>query len=199
MSRSYSRLAVLMVLAAFAGSLHAGERGVRIDPPRTIGTFSLVDQNNQAVSFPLADAGWQLVAFGYTHCPDVCPMTLHKTTQLLAALGRDSGRVRVVFISIDSARDSVQAMKEFVGRFDSRILGLTGDVETLQATANAFEVLTRRFQGKTALAYTLEHSSFLYLLDPQGRMRMLYPGTADIDLMVADFRRLWRNPSARNR
>jgi cytochrome oxidase Cu insertion factor (SCO1/SenC/PrrC family) len=52
--------------------------------------------------------------------------------------------------------------------------------------------LTRRFQGKTALAYTLEHSSFLYLLDPRGRIRMLYPMSADVPAMAQDLRTLWR-------
>jgi protein SCO1/2 len=100
--------------------------------------------------------------------------------------------MQVVFISIDSGRDNPAAMQEFTGKIDDRILGLTGEPEALQTVANEFGVLTRRFQGKTALAYTLEHSSFLYLLDPAGRVRLMYPATADIPAMANDLQRLWR-------
>jgi cytochrome oxidase Cu insertion factor (SCO1/SenC/PrrC family) len=61
--------------------------------------------------------------------------------------------------------------------------------------ANEFGVLTRRFQGKTALAYTLEHSSFLYVLDPQGRVRVMYPATVDLQDIARDLRQLWRAPA----
>lgn len=133
--------------------------------------------------------------FGYTHCPDVCPMTLHKTAQLFKTLGADSERIKVVFISIDTTRDDAKTMKEFVEKFDPRIVGLTGDPEALQAVANEFGILTRRYQGKTALAYTLVHSSLLYLVDPEGRVRIMYPGSIGIEAVAADLRRLWREPA----
>lgn len=191
MGRRYMQAGLILWLAvtgdAGAGSFH----GVRVEPPRVIHPRTLLDQDARSTRFPLQQ-GWQLVAFGYTNCPDVCPMTLHKTAQLLKELGDDSARIRIVFISIDSSRDDSRAMKEFVEKFDTRIVGLTGDVEALQASANAFDVLTRRYQGKTALAYTLEHSSFLYLLDPAGRVRLMYPATANIPAIANDLRRLWR-------
>jgi len=187
----FAGLLMSLVVAenASAGSFH----GVRVEPPRTIRPLTLSDQEARVTRFPLQHQGWQLVIFGYTHCPDVCPMTLHKTAQLLTELGADSARIRIVFISIDGTRDDVRAMKEFVEKFDKRIIGLTGDAEALQAAANAFDVLTRRYQGKTALAYTLVHSSLLYLLDPEGRVRMMYPGGTGIEDITADLRRLWQD------
>jgi len=171
--------------------------GVRIDPPRTIHRHHLVDQNGRQVLFPSPDAGWQLVIFGYTHCPDVCPMTLHKTADLVSSLGNDRGRVQIVFVSIDSTRDDVATMREFIGRFDVTITGLTGDPGSLQAAGNEFEVLTRRYQGKTAMAYRLEHSSFIYLLDPWGRLRMLFSGAVKNEAIAKDLRQLWRNQVTR--
>jgi len=168
-----------------------GRHGLILDPPRVVRSHTLFNQHAQEIRFPSGSERWQLVVFGYTHCPDVCPMTLHKTTMLLKALGVDGDRLRVVFVSIDSARDDAQAMKAYIEKFDSRILGLTGDAEVLQEVANEFGVLTRRFQGKTALAYTLHHSSFLYLVDPAGSVRMLYPGGARVDGIVRDLRQLW--------
>lgn len=193
---SFARLlamAGLLALAAGPFSLHAaGRPGLVVDPPRAVQPHRLINQNAQAVQFPPQEGTWQLVVFGYTHCPDVCPMTLHKTAQLLKALGPDSTRLQVVFISIDGTRDDARTMKDFVGNFDSQIIGLTGDVETLQAVANEFDVMTRRFQGKTALAYSMVHSSLLYLLDPAGRIRIVYPGGTGIEAMAADLHRLWQ-------
>ena len=186
----------LLALAAATTALAAdatGRSGLIVDPPRVVQSHDLIDQHARDVQFPLRTEAWQLVVFGYTHCPDVCPMTLHKTTLLLKELGADSTRLRVVFISIDSTRDDAQTMKEFVEKFDSQITGLTGDAEALQVVANEFDVTTRRFQGKTALAYSMVHSSLLYLLDPAGRVRIVYPGGAGIEAMAADLRRLWRD------
>jgi len=183
------------LMVVFTGSLASqatGRQGLAVQPPRIVQPHKLVDQYAHEVLFPSGAGTWQLVIFGYTHCPDVCPMTLHKTTQLLKALGADSARLRVVFISIDSARDDTKAMKEFVEKFDARIVGLTGEPEALQAVANEFGVLTRRFQGKTALAYTMVHSSLLYLVDIEGQVQMMYPGGIGIDVLAADLRRLWQ-------
>ena len=170
----------------------AGRPGLIVDPPRVVQPHNLIDQHAHEVQFPSRAESWQLVVFGYTHCPDVCPMTLHKTALLLKELGDDSARLRVIFISIDSTRDDARAMKEFVEKFDQRITGLTGDAEALQVVANEFDVMTRRFQGKTALAYAMVHSSLLYLLDPAGRVRIVYPGGAGIEAMATDLRRLWQ-------
>ncbi len=188
---SASTAALCVALWFWAPSATAEFHGLRVEPPKAIHGAALLNSQGQATVFPLKTSGWQLVAFGYTHCPDVCPMTLHKTAMLLEQLGAEAKRVQVVFISIDSGRDNPQAMKDFTGKIDARILGFTGDPEALQALANEFGVLTRRFQGKTALAYTLEHSSFLYLLDPAGRVRLMYSATADIPAMANDLRRLW--------
>ncbi len=173
--------------------------GLRVEPPKALHASMLLDQDAHDTAFPLKRDTWQLVFFGYTHCPDVCPMTLHKTGMLLKELGSESARVTPVFISIDSGRDNPEALRVFLKQFEVRAVGLSGDPEALQAVANEFGVLVRRFQGKTALAYALEHSSFLYLLDPQGRVRLLYPGTAEIAGIAADLQRLWHEEGAARR
>jgi protein SCO1/2 len=183
-------LSVLVMETAFAAP--AEFHGLRVEPPKVLHGGILLDQDARDTAFPLKRDTWQLVFFGYTHCPDICPMTLHKTGMLLKELGSENARVTPVFISIDSGRDNPEALRDFLKQFEVRAVGLSGDPEALQMVANEFGVLVRRFQGKTALAYTLEHSSFLYLLDPQGRVRLLYPGTAEISGIAADLRRLWR-------
>ena len=185
-------LALWVAQIALGAPAQPSWHGLRVEPPRVIAAQPLLDHHGKAMVFPAAQANWQLAFFGYTHCPDVCPITLHKARMLLDSLGPDASRLQVLFLSVDTTRDDPAQVKQFVSHHDSRILGLTGDVERIQAVANSFGVLTRRFQGKTALAYTLEHSSFLYLIDPQGRVRMMYPATVDIQHVAADLRQLWQ-------
>jgi protein SCO1/2 len=173
--------------APSTGALH----GLRVEPPKSVPAQALIDESGRPRRFPVAQRQWQLAAFGYTNCPDVCPMTLHKTAMLLAELGANADRLQVWFVSIDTPRDDPAQIKSFVSKFDSRIKGLTGDAAVVQALANDFNIMTRRFQGKTALAYTLEHSSFLYLIDPDGLIRIMYPATADAQGIAADLRQLW--------
>lgn len=175
-----------------ASSAPAGFNGLRIEPPKQIHTGTLLDGQGQTTIFPIKTEKWQLVLFGYTNCPDVCPLSLQKTASLLKVLKQESDRLQVIFISIDSYRDAPEIMNAFTTKFDKRIIGLTGAPESLQAVVSDFNVLTRRFQGKTALAYTLEHSAFLYLLDPGGKLRMLYPISTEISAIAQDLHVLWQ-------
>jgi protein SCO1/2 len=199
MTDSASRVAVIalgaLLLAVPAVASQSGMHGLRVEPPKEIRSEALVDHDGRKTRFPLTVGAWQLAFFGYTHCPDVCPITLHKAQMLLDQLGPQAPRLQVLFLSIDTTRDNPEQVRQFVARHDARIKGLTGDAEAMQAVANEFGVLTRRFQGKTALAYTLEHSSFLYLLDPQGRVRVMYPATVDLQDIARDLRQLWRAPA----
>jgi protein SCO1/2 len=154
-----------------------------------ISVHTLVNQEGQAVTFP-ATGKWQLAFFGFTSCPNVCPMTMHKASEILKQLGSRADELEAVFLSVDSGRDNPEVVKKFVSTHASHITGLTGEAGAVQAVANEFGVIARRYQGKTALSYRIEHSSFLYLLDPQGRIVMLYPEKVGYEQVVADFERL---------
>jgi protein SCO1/2 len=188
-------LAILLLLGVAAPAEASREesayQGLRVEPARTIRSLSLIDEQGRARDFPLRTDKWQLVMFGYTHCTDVCPVTLHRVALLLRQLDEEAKRLQPVFISIDADRDTPEAMRGFLRQGDARILGLTGKPQALQAVAGEFDVVVRRFRGRSALAYTLEHSSFLYLLDPQGRVRMLYPASSDAAGIARDLHRLW--------
>jgi protein SCO1/2 len=188
-------VAVLAVAApAGASPSAAAFHGLRVEPAKTVHAVTLLDSAGQAREFPLGTDKWQLVVFGYTRCADVCPMTLHRTALLLKQLGDHGANLQPVFISIDGDRDTPEAVRDFTRKFDARIVGLTGKPETLQALANEFNVVVRRFRGRSALAYKLEHSSFMYLLDPRGRVRLLYPASSDLSGIAQDLRALWRAP-----
>jgi hypothetical protein len=107
MSTAGTQRAWWLIALLVMGSAHAAPaefHGLRVEPPKVLRGGLLLDQDAHETFFPLKRDGWQLVFFGYTHCPDICPMTLHKTGMLLKELGPESVRVTPVFISIDSGR-----------------------------------------------------------------------------------------------
>jgi protein SCO1/2 len=112
-----------------------------------------------------------VVFFGFTHCPDVCPTTLAELAQAIKQLGPDAQRVQVLFVSVDPERDTPQALAKYVTAFDARFLGLRGDAAATQRVAKEFRIYYER--RKTGDSYSVDHSSQSYVIDPQGRLRLL--------------------------
>jgi len=109
--------------------------------------------------------------FGFTHCPDVCPTTLADLAGVMKALGPDADRVQVLFITVDPERDTPEALSQYVHAFDPRFIGLRGDPAATQRVAKDFKIyFERRKQGST---YTVDHSAQSYVIDAQGRLRLL--------------------------
>lgn len=123
--------------------------------------FSLTDQTG--VKRSEADFGdaYQLIFFGYTHCPDVCPTTLAEMAVIEQKLPeRLRDRVKLIFISADPERDTSAVLKEYIGSFDNRIIGLTGDVKAIDALAWSMKVVVVRHGALGDPAYTVDHSTF---------------------------------------
>ena len=110
---------------------------------------------------------WQLVFFGFTSCPDICPTTLGTVTAALEELGADANKLQPLLISVDPEGDTPTVMKEYLTSFDPRILGLTGTPEQIQAAIRSFRVYASK-QPLEGEDYTMDHSAFIYLMDPKG-------------------------------
>ena len=109
--------------------------------------------------------------FGFTRCPDVCPTTLAEIAAALKTLGPDAERVQVLFVTLDPERDTGKALADYVGAFDPRFVALRGDEAATQRVAKDFKIFyEKRKQGES---YTIDHSAQAYVLDPQGRLRLL--------------------------
>jgi len=109
--------------------------------------------------------------FGFTHCPDVCPTTLADIAQAVKSLGPEAGRVQVLMVSVDPERDTEQSLARYVTAFDPSFLGLRGDLESTKRVAAEFKIyFEKRKQGGS---YTVDHSAQSYVIDPQGRLRLL--------------------------
>jgi protein SCO1 len=135
-----------------------------------------------------------VVFFGFTHCPDVCPTTLADIATAVKSLGPEGERVQALFISVDPERDTPADLERYVKAFDPRFIALRGDPAATQRVAKDFKIFfEKRKQGDT---YTVDHSSQSYVIDPQGRLRLLVrPDRLAADL-PDDLRTLLREKAA---
>jgi protein SCO1 len=109
--------------------------------------------------------------FGFTHCPDVCPTTLAEVAQAIRTLGADAERVQLLMVTVDPERDTQETLAKYVTAFDPRFLGLRGDLAATKKVAGEFKIFfEKRKQGDS---YTVDHSAQSYVIDPQGRLRLL--------------------------
>ena len=150
--------------------------------------FHLTDHNGKPRS--LEDFKGKVVAifFGYTHCPDVCPTTLAKMSQTLRLLGKDADRVQVLFVTVDPERDTRKILAQFVPAFNPAFLGLSGDAQETAAAAKSFRVIYQKVPGKHG--YYMDHSTFTYLVDPQGKLRLMAGDREPVDWLAEDIRGL---------
>jgi protein SCO1/2 len=123
----------------------------------------------------LADFRGKIVVlfFGYTHCPDICPTTLADMAAVLKQLGQDAARVQVLFVTVDPERDTPEILAKYVPAFDGSFLGLSGDAAATQSAAKEFKIFYEKRPGGAPGAYTVDHSGQSYVLDAQGRLRLL--------------------------
>ncbi len=150
------------------------------------GPFTLTDTHGATVTDATFRGRWMLVYFGYTYCPDVCPTELQTIAGALDKLGPLASRVTPLFITVDPERDTPAAMADYVKLFDDRIVGLTGTPEQIAAVARAYRVYYAKATSKDSTTYLMDHSSFMYLMGPDGTFHALYqPGMKPQDLADA--------------
>lgn len=168
------RLLFVVVIFFAIGSLTAlvlrpGEAPVQTSKALIGGPFSLTNQDGKRVTQDDFRGKFMLVAFGYTACPDVCPAELQTMTNAMEALGAKADQVNPVFITIDPERDNVAQVAEYVRNFSPRFIGLTGTPEEIKQAARSYRVYYAKGEDKgSALGYLMDHSAFIYLMNPQG-------------------------------
>lgn len=133
------------------------------------GPFALTDGDGRPVTDKTWRGQYMLVYFGYTFCPDVCPTTLNNVADALDKLGAKAARVQPLFITIDPKRDTPPVVKQYAAAFGNRVIGLTGTAEQIAAVAKAYRVYYAEHRtGTGPNDYSMDHSSVLYLMGPDG-------------------------------
>jgi protein SCO1/2 len=184
-------LAIVVTLAAF--SILIDSR--RTPAPQSTGVatvggpFTLSGTEGQEVTEKDLLGKPSAVFFGFTFCPDVCPTTLFELASLMEQLGNDADRINFVFISVDSGRDGPKEMKEYLGAFDDRIIGLTGTEEQIDIVTKAYKVYYARVPVEGG-DYTMDHTASVLLMDSNGQFfgTMAYEEASDV--MLAKLKRL---------
>ena len=157
--------------------------------PSISGHFALQALDGREVTDAAYRGKWLLVYFGYTSCPDICPTVLLRVGQALDQLGALADRVQPIFITVDPARDTAQRLKQYMGAFSPRIVGLRGDPQQVGEAARQFHVFYRaRDLGNGE--YTVDHSSFLYVVSPEGRFEKLLADSLPADKLAGELRSL---------
>jgi protein SCO1/2 len=143
----------------------------------------------------LADFKGKVVAafFGYTHCPDVCPVTLSELATVAKELGNDANRLQVLFITVDPERDTPEVLSKYVPAFNPTFLGLYGDLDATMRTAKDFKVFVNK-QPVTADGYSVDHSAGTYIYDPAGRLRLFASYGQGAPKILHDIRLLLQTP-----
>ena len=180
--RNWLTPALVLGLAALAGAWfttqltdgpeHGGAGKLDADAlPRAVEPFELTFADGKRFTERSLESGWQLVFFGYTHCPDVCPSTLHTLQQTLNRLEEREARLpEVIFVSVDPERDDRDQLGEYVGFFREDFRAATGGREELDAMTDQFGAVYRinRDEGRD---YTVDHSAGIAVVGPEGRIR----------------------------
>ena len=153
------------------------------------GPFHLLDQNGRPFTDANLKGKWHLVFFGYTHCPDTCPMTLNELALALDKLGARKDRFDIVFISVDPERDTPEVLKSYVGSFDAPIVALTGTPDEVKAAAKDYRVYYAKHPRSDG-GYDMDHSAVIYVMDPQGRFTATLTPDATAEAMAQRLEKL---------
>jgi protein SCO1/2 len=182
-------LGIVAVYLAYSTKTLPPFRGVLIDPPYSIGDFTL--QSDQG-DIHLSDFQGKVVLlyFGYTYCPDVCPATMADLSQVMEDLGKDSSKVQVIFISVDPDRDTPEELGIYARYFYPDFIGATSTADNIADVAYKFGVYYEIIPAASGENYTIDHTATVWVIDQSGGLYLEWPyGTPSSD-MASDLKRL---------
>jgi len=185
----------MMVAAAVAvvviwNVVRSGPRdAVVASAPAIGGPFTLMDQTGQPVTDQTYKGLYRLIYFGYTFCPDACPTELQVMAQAIDGMGAAGDKVQPIFITVDPERDTVKQLAGYVPNFHKRLAGLTGTPEQIAQVAKEYRVYYAKADQSDGKTYLMNHSSFVYLLDPEGRFITVFPSDMDSEKMASEIRK----------
>jgi protein SCO1/2 len=190
------------VLALLACGSEAPFHGTVMPDPAPAPALRLVEHGGRVFDLAAERGRVVLLFFGYTHCPDICPTTLADWRRVKAGLGADTARVRFVFVSTDPARDTPEAARRYARGFDPSFTGLTGDSATLASLERAWMIASYREPAHDSTgaprsdphadhaSYGISHSPRTFVVDTEGRWRLMLGGGTSAEMVLGDVRKL---------
>lgn len=193
--RSLVLLAVVLIgLMALVGVVYINRPqpiGTPINPPQVMPDFELYDQNGTLTHLNHLSGKAVVMIFGYTHCPDICPLGLVNFKRIKAALGDRASQVQFVLVSVDGDRDTPAVMKRYLSAFDLEFIGLTERAFVVAQVAAPYGArFERKITHTNQTEYAVGHTTDTYLLDSQGRLLKKYAYTTNPEQMAQDIARM---------
>ena len=162
-----------------------------IEPPLALADFTLTDQHNQPIRLSDLKGKAVLLTFGYTHCPDVCPVNLANFKRIKQMLGTDAARVAFAFVSVDGKRDTPPVLARYIDLFDPSFIGMMGDDSATHQAAKQFGAAY--FIDSDAVDYTVTHTAATFLVDPQNQWRRVYSFNLPPAQIAADIEQMLKS------
>lgn len=140
------------------------------------GPFTLNATNGETANEKSWPDKYKLIYFGFTYCPAICPTELQKVTFAMNTLGDKASVIQPLFITVDPGRDDITKMKEYVAMFHPKLIGLTGTQEQIDTALKGYKIYAAKVQEEGMSDYTMDHSSYIYFMAPDGRLLQIYKG-----------------------
>jgi protein SCO1 len=173
---------VLAILAAGTGfyiSLKQSQNQLRHNPgieglfwpnPKLIQEFNTLDQSGNQFGLDQMNGKWSFIFFGYTHCPDVCPVTMSVMADAYKQLAVDNKELQIIFVTVDPERDTRQILSQYVSYYNEKIIGLGGTIDMVNSLTTNIGVPYYLNNEEQTENYLVDHSASIFLIDPKGRM-----------------------------
>ncbi len=189
--RVVPKLLVPLLLAITATVSTASSLALKagvFEPPRLAPDFALRGSDGGELTLARYRGKVVLLSFGFTHCAAVCPTTLATLAQMRTALGAAADAVQVVFVTVDPERDDPAHLKAYLGAFDTSFIGGAGKPELLAAMRKNYGIVAIKVPMSDG--YAVDHTSSIFLIDPEGRLRAMMPYGRDAKDFVHDVKLL---------
>ena len=152
-----------------------------VDPPRQLADFNLIDDRGNEFLPDQFEGKWNILFFGFTYCPDICPLTMKQLSDVKEALSENSNKIRVFLVSVDPDRDKPENLRTYLNNFDDEFQGLTGEIDQIyrfstQVNAPFFPVVNSREPN-----YTVDHSGSLVVINPEAQYAGFFRAPHDIN------------------
>lgn len=188
--RLVAALAALLLLAACSGSLFGAPElnGTEYSEPRETPEFMLQNAEGATVSLDAYEGKVIPIYFGYTFCPDVCPVTMANLARAQEQVDEDGDAMQVLMITVDPQRDTPAVVQDYVSSFHPTFVGLSGSEEQIAAATEPFGVFYQATEGSEATGYLVDHTARIFVIDKSGALRVTYPYDAPVEELAADMR-----------